>query len=110
MISGSLPTSYTSTGMKPVTVAFELSAVDAGETVSKGINVTAHGTLGILSNTATVSSHNDTTDSSNKEETTLDPVVATPPGGSSGNKALGGGGNSGTHHLPTILRRAAAVR
>ena len=110
MLSGSLPASCTSTRTKPVTVTCELGTVDAGEIVSKDINVTAPGTPGTLSNTATVSTSNDPTNGSDTEETTVNPVPPTPPGGSSGNTPPGGGGGSSTPHLPTILRRAAAVR
>ena len=48
LISGSLPASCTSTGTKPITVTCELGTVDTGETVSKDISVTAHGTPGTL--------------------------------------------------------------
>ncbi len=70
-LNGSLPQDCTSTGTNPITVTCNLGTVNAGQTVSRTINVTASDMPGQISNTATVSSPRDRTNSSGTEETTV---------------------------------------
>jgi uncharacterized repeat protein (TIGR01451 family) len=75
-LDGPLPAGCASTGANPITVTCDLGTVNAGQTVTRNINVRAPPQPGTISNTATVSSPNDPNTANNSSTATTVVVAA----------------------------------